>query len=459
MLSKLILPEIEELLNKKKFAAIRDVIQDIEVADIAEIISDMDESKQALFLRLLPKNLAADIFEYFDSEQQISLIEKMSHAEVASILNEMDPDDRTTLLEEVPAVIAKRLINLLNKDEKEVALTLLGYPEGSIGRLITTDFIDIQKEMKVSEVFEHIRKYGKNKETVNVIYVVDEKDRLIDDLKIKDLIFAEPDQRIEEIMDENFLSLNVWEDQEVAVEQFRKYDRFALPVTDYSGVLLGIVTIDDIMDIAEEEATEDIQKLGGTETLDEPYSEVSLMTMVKKRGIWLAVLFMGEMLTASAMAHFEYAIEKAVVLAIFVPLIISSGGNSGSQAATLVIRALALKEINIKDWFFVLRREFFSGLALGLILAVLGFARIYIWQKATGIYGDQWYLVSITLGLSLVGVVTWGTVIGGTFPLLLKKLRLDPATSSAPFVATLVDVVGIIIYFSIASYILKDILL
>lgn len=459
MFSKLIVPEIEEIINKKDFTAIKEIISELEAADIAELLSELDENKQVIFIRFLPTSLAADVFESFDTDTQISLLAKLSQPELASILNEMSDDDRTELLEEVPATISKKLINLLSKEEREIAVSLLGYPEGSVGRLITTNFVAVSKDMKVEEVFNHIRTYGRDAETIETIYVVDEKDRLVDDISIEELIFAEHNKKVSELMDESFVSLNVWDDQETAVETFKKYDLYLIPVTDYSGVLLGIVTVDDVIDVAEEEATEDIQKLGGTETLDEPYSTISIMRMIRKRSLWLSMLFIGEMFTASAMSYFENEISRAVVLALFVPLIISSGGNSGSQAATLVIRAMALQEITLKDWLFVLRREILSGLILGLILATIGFIRIIVWQSTWNVYGQHWILIGTTVSLSLIGVVTWGTLMGGMLPILLKKIGLDPATSSAPFVATLVDVVGIVIYFSIALIVLKGIYL
>jgi magnesium transporter len=260
-------------------------------------------------------------------------------------------------------------------------------------------------------------------------------------------------------MDENFVGLHVFDDQETAVEVFKKYDRIALPVVDRAGMLIGIVTVDDVFDVAEEEATEDIQKLAAVQALEESYITISLFGMMKKRGSWLALLFFGEMLTASAMAMFENEISKAVVLALFVPLIISSGGNSGSQAATLVIRALSLGEITLKDWFHVFKRELITGLALGGLLAVIGFLRITVWEATSNVYGEHWLLIGFTVSLSLVGVVLWGTLSGSMLPFLLKKLKLDPATSSAPLVATMVDVIGLIIYFSLALFILKGTLL
>jgi magnesium transporter len=294
---------------------------------------------------------------------------------------------------------------------------------------------------------------------MSLIYVIDEQGKLIDDLRIRQILLASPETHIADLMDRRFIALKATDDQEVAVEAFREADVNALPVTDTDGVLIGIVTVDDIFDVAEEEATEDIQKIGGTEALDEPYMEIAIPSMVRKRATWLIVLFVSEMLTATAMGKFESEIAKAVVLSIFVPLVISSGGNSGSQASTLIIRAMALGEVTLKDWWRVMRREILSGFSLGAILGTIGFIRITAWALVFHSYGEYWLLVALTVGLALIGIVLWGSLAGSMLPFLLKRVGLDPATSSAPFVATLVDVSGLIIYFSVAAIVLKGTLL
>ena len=459
MLSRLLQPEIQSLIAEKQLGILKEILTDWTPADIAELLADLSEKERVIIFRLLSNELAADTFEYMDFDNQMELLKSMGREEVAEILNEMDPDDRTALFEELPSAAAKQLIQLLSPDERKVAVTLLGYPENSVGRLMTPDYIAIKPSFSIQESLDYIRKHGENKETLNIIYVVDEKGKLIDDVKIKDFILAPLEDTVSDLMDENFVALHVFDDQETAVEAFKKYDRVALPVIDRAGMLIGIVTVDDVFDIAEEEATEDIQKLAAVQALEESYSTISLWEMLKKRGSWLALLFVGEMLTASAMALFENEISRAVVLALFVPLIISSGGNSGSQAATLVIRALSLGEITLKDWVHVFRRELITGLSLGAILAVIGFLRITIWQATSDVYGEHWFLIGMTVSFSLVGVVLWGTISGSMLPFLLKKLKLDPATSSAPLVATMVDVIGLIIYFSIALFLLKGTLL
>jgi len=459
MLSQLLQPEIRALLDARDLGTLKEVLSDWTPADIAELISDLPEHEQALIFRILPRDLAADVFEYIDFDMQESLLKGLGKEEVAAILNEMSPDDRTALLEDLPGSVARQMITLLSAEERKVAVKLLGYPEESIGRLMTPDYIAVKPEWTLAEVLDHIRKYGKDSETLNIVYVVDEKGKLVDDMKIRDIILAPPESKVIDIMDENFVALHVTDDQESAVEVFKKYDRVALPVVDAMGLLIGIVTVDDVFDIAEEEATEDIHKLAAVEALDEPYSTIPVFSMVKKRAVWLTILFIGEIMTAIAMGHFEEELSKAVVLSIFIPLIISSGGNSGSQAATLVIRAMALGEITLKDWWLIMRREVMSGFSLGCILGAIGFFQVAALANFTGSIGAHWILVGLTVGFSLVGIVLWGTLSGSMLPFILKRVGADPATSSAPLVATMVDVTGLIIYFSVAILILGGTLL
>lgn len=294
---------------------------------------------------------------------------------------------------------------------------------------------------------------------MSMIYVIDDDNKLVDDLRIRQILLAPPDLKIEEVMDYRFVSLKATDNRETAVEVFKEADLNALPVIDAADALIGIVTVDDILDVAEEEATEDFHKMGGSEALDEPYMQSNISSMVRKRATWLVILFISEMLTATAMGKFENEIAKAVVLSIFVPLVISSGGNSGSQASTLIIRAMALGEVGLRDWWRVMRREFISGLSLGAILGSIGFIRISIWATLFHSYGPHWFLLALTVGFSLVGIVLWGSLSGSMLPFFLRRIGLDPATSSAPFVATLVDVSGLIIYFSVAAVILKGTLL
>jgi len=460
MVGKILQPEIRSLIDARDFGALREIFREWPPADVAEVILDMPEDEQVIIFRVLPNALAADVFEYLDVEAQQQLLRAMAHEQVVGILNEMSPDDRTALLEEMPSAAARQLIKLLTPEERRVAQALLGYPEDSIGRLMTPDFIAVHDDWTVKEVLDHVREFGHDSETLNVIYVVDDRGKLIDDLRMREFLLRPLEATVSDFRDRTFVALKVNDSQEEALNAFRKYDRVALPVVDSNEVLVGIVTSDDMLDVAEEEATEDIQKLGGMEALDEPYTTVPLLRMVKKRATWLIILFLGEMLTATAMQGYNGEIEKAAILAMFLPLIISSGGNSGSQATTLVIRAMALGELGLRDWWHVVRKELLSGIFLGLILGSIGFLRIALWQSLHIFdYGPYHWLVAFTVGIALIGVVLWGCLAGSMLPFLLRRCGLDPATSSAPFVATLVDVTGLLIYFNVALFILRGTLL
>ena len=452
-------PDLEALLEARDFAMVKMTLAVLPLADAVEAMEVLTPVEQAVLFRLLPTEQAADLFEYLPVEAQEELLHAMGNEEAGKILDAMAPDDRTALLEELPTQVCARLVECLSPGERQVALKLLDYPEDSIGRLMTSEYLAIRDEWTAGEVLDHIRNHGSDRETLNVLYVIGRDGKLLDDVRIREVLLCPIEKKVREIRDGVMTALHATDDQETAVAAFRKYDRTVLPVVDRTGGLVGIVTVDDILDVAEEEATEDIQKIGGMEQLDEPYMDISLGRLIKKRATWLIVLFLGEMLTATAMGHFEDEIAKAVVLAMFVPLIISSGGNSGSQAATLIIRAMAIGEVGLGDWWRVMRREILSGLVLGLILATIGVMRIAVWSAFSPTYGEHWPLVAVTVGVSLIGVVLWGTLSGSMLPFLLKRLGLDPATSSAPFVATLVDVTGLVIYFAVAGVILRGTLL
>ena len=459
MLADLIRPDVAELIRNRSFNELREFLLELPVPDLAELLAECAPEDRAVLFRLLPRELAAETFEYLPFEAQEELLKGLGDEQVARVLDDMRPDDRTAFLEELPGQVTARLLNLLSPSERAVARSLLGYPEESIGRLMTPDYVAVRQDWTMEQVLAHVRRHGSDSETLNVLYIVDEHGKLHDDVRIREVLLADADKRVADLMDGEFVALTATDDQETAVAAFRRYDRTALPVVDSAGVLVGIVTVDDVLDVAEEEATEDIQKLGGSEALEDPYLAVGLMTLVRKRASWLVILFLGEMLTATAMAFFEAEIARAVVLALFVPLIISSGGNSGSQAATLIIRALALGEVTLHDWWSIARREVMAGAALGAILGVIGFLRIAVWSAFSNVYGPHWLMIALTVAATLLGVVLWGTLVGSMFPLLLKKLGADPATSSAPFVATLVDVTGLVIYFSVASFLLRGKLL
>ena len=451
--------EIQDSIRASDFARLRDQLAGFRPIEVAEALQDIEAGEQVMAFRVLPREFASDVFEYLPPAAQETLVKTMGHEDVAAVLNHMAPDDRTLLLGELPANVTKHLLSLLTPEERAEAIALLGYEPGTIGRLMTPHYIAVREDWSVQEVMDFVRKHGEDSETLNVIYVVDGQGLLIDDIRIREFLVVPLDKHVSDLMDRRFVALKATEAQEDAVEVFKREDRTALPVTDTQGVLIGIVTVDDALDVAERSATRQMQRVGGSEALDEPDMEIALGRMVKKRAGWLVVLFLGEMLTATAMGFFEREIARAVVLALFVPLIISSGGNSGSQASTLVIRAMAVGELRIKDWWRVVRREAVSGLLLGLILGAIGFLRISLWSMFSTIYGPHWALVAATVGLALVAIVLWGTLVGSMLPLILRKLGFDPATSSAPFVATLVDVTGLVIYFTVAAVILSGTLL
>jgi magnesium transporter len=451
--------ELAAVLRVRDYARLRDMLRNRHAGDVAALLTGLTLEDRVVVFRVLPRKDAAAVFEYLSREEKEALLKTLAQDDVAALLNNMAPDERTMFLEELPAAATRELLALLTPGERQVALTLLGYPEESVGRLMTPHYVAVREHWTVREVLDHVRAHGRDSETLNVIYVVDDQGLLIDDIRIREFLLAPLEQRAADLMDRRFVALTATDNQEAAVGVFRQYDRSALPVTDTAGMLIGIVTIDDVLDVAEATATREIQRIGGSEALDEPYITIAFGRMIKKRAGWLTALFLGEMLTATAMGAFEEEIEKAVVLALFVPLIISSGGNSGSQAATLVIRALALNEVGLRDWWRVMRREILAGLALGAILGSIGFLRITLWSAFSDIYGPHWLLVAITVSVSLVGVVLWGTFSGSLLPFLLRRLGFDPAASSAPFVATLVDVTGLVIYFSVALTVLRGTLL
>lgn len=456
MTGHLIEPAIKALIDTRNFTALHDLFEEWTPPEIADCLVDFPPDEQAVVFRLLPQAKAAGVLEYLDHDAQVIVLKAMGNEAAAKVLNDMSDDDRTRFLEELPPIAVTHTLALLTPEERKHAQTLLNYPVGSVGRLMTSHFVAVGDEWTVLQVLEHVRKHGQDSETLNVIYVVDDGGKLIDDVRIRELLLRTFETRISEIRDDRFVALHAVDPAVDAAQVFRKYDRNTLPVVDSDDRLIGIVTIDDVLDVIEAETTREVQKIGGLEALDEPYTTISLPRMIKKRATWLIILFLSEMLTATAMGHYEDEIAKAVVLAIFLPLIISSGGNSGSQATTLIIRAMAVGEVKLRDWWHVLRRELGSGLWLGLILGTIGFCRIMLWQVLHFYdYGPHYPLVALAVGLSLIGVVLWGSVSGSMLPFLLRRVGLDPATSSAPFVATLVDVTGLVIYFNVAFFVLR----
>ncbi|MBL7737644.1 MAG: magnesium transporter [Chitinophagaceae bacterium] len=461
-------PEQEHITIREMFEAIiqtedklqiRDFLNDQNISDVAALIDEFPEYESSI-IASMSVNRAASVFKILELSIQKRIIKALPPNTVASLLNELPADDRTDFLEELPSNAVRELIKLLDPEERKVTLSLLGYPENSIGRLMTPDYVYVYPHNTIEEVFSTIRKFGKDSETINVIYVINNKGELLDDIRIRDFILNPPDIKVSELMDDRVVALHPEDDQETASEVFKMNNRVALPVVSKSNKLLGIVTIDDVLWVAGEEFSEDMQKMGGTAALEEPYIEMPLFRLFKKRIVWLIILFFGELITIAAMQQFQNEIAKVVILATFIPLIISSGGNSGSQASTLIIQAMALGEVTLTDWWRIMRREILSGLMLGITLCLIGISVISIWHLFTpDTFGEHYLRIAFTVGFSLIGIVLWGSLMGSMLPLILKRLGADPAASSTPFVATLVDVTGLLIYFSLAFLFLKGTLL
>lgn len=446
--------------TKESIEALAPQLNRVLPIDLADFIAQQpSQETQLLIFDALSPDKAILVFPYLPFKIQKLFVQAVPSEREVILLDALSPDDRTALLEELPTDLVNSLLKHLSPDERALSVRLLGYPKNSVGRLMTPDYMAIGINWTVRQVLDYIREKGKDSETLNVVYAVDDEGVLVDDFRIREFLLNPLDTVVAELSDHKFVCLMVADSEQTAIRLFRKYGRSALPVIDQKGVLLGIVTFDDIIALSTEEDTEDIQKIGGVEALKEPYLSIPFLSLMQKRIGWLAVLFVGEMLTASAMGYFEEEISQAVVLALFLPLIISSGGNAGSQASTLIVRAIALGEISIKDWWRIASREIMSGLFLGGALGLLGFMRVSVWGMMFPVYGEHAILLGFTILFSLMGVVLWGTISGAMMPLLLNRCGFDPATSSTPFVATLVDVTGVLIYFNIALLILHGTLL
>jgi magnesium transporter len=438
--------EIEELLEKKEWKTLRSRISDLENLDIAETIEELSSGDDILIFRLLSKTQAKNTFQLLSHEKQEQVIEGLARnsTKLSALLNDLDPDDRTAFFEELPGEVSQKLIQLLSPEERKIAVQLLGYPEDSIGRLMTPEFVAVKSHFTVRETLRHIRVYGHNSETLNVIYVIDDKWKLIDDIKIREIILANPDQNIMELLDHRYVSLNAYDDQESAIRVFKDHDRVALPVTDSEGILLGIVTFDDIMDIEEEETTEDFHKFGSVQDAIIDPLKARVPLLYQKRIIWLMILVFMNVFSGAAIASFEELIKTMVSLMFFLPLLIDSGGNAGSQSATLMIRSLAVGDVEMRHWFKLVGKEFIVSFLLGITMAV-GVSLIASFRAPD---------IILVVSISMLLTVMVGSLLGLTIPFLFTKLRLDPATASAPLITSIADIAGVLIYFSIASWIL-----
>ncbi len=456
------LTEIKELVLKgdlKKLFS-KDSKDKFHPSEIAALLNAISLNEAWNIFNSFIEERQVNVFPFLQSNLQKQLIDKTSDTQKKYILNNLSSVDRYAFITSLKGVQRSALLTFLDEPNRKETEKMLGYSPKSVGRLLNTQFVTLNKEMTITQAMEFLQKNQPDSDSANVLYVVNDKGELIDDIPVRRLVLNDPQKRIEDIMDHRYISLEIDDSISVAIAKFEQYDRVVLPVTNSEKMLLGIVTIDDIIDAAQQRDTKEMQQFGGLESLEYPYVKTPLLSLVRKRAGWLIILFLSEMLTATAMGYFENEIAKAVVLALFVPLVISSGGNCGSQAATLIIRAMAVRELTVKDWWYVMRRELLSGLILGVILGSIGFLRISAWQHLHWYnYGPNWELMGITIFFSLIGIVMWGTLSGSMIPILLKRLKFDPATSSAPFVATLVDVTGLVIYFSIAAIILRGTLL
>lgn len=449
--SHILLPEITELIKARDFRALREALSSVPPADIADLIDDLPPEDASLCFRLLPRDEAGDVFAELDPDKQETLIEHLGDIRSRQAIEALDPDDRARVLDELPTEVAKRLIASLSPASRRETQAILGYPPESVGRLMTPDYVRVRPEWTVARAIEHIRRFGKEAETLHWIFVIDDQHRLIDDLQISQILLADPEDTIRSIMDDTYLALEATEDREEAVRMMARYDRSVLPVIDSRGVLLGIVTYDDVADVAEEEATEDIQKQAGMEALEKPYMQTGLLNMVKKRGGWLGMLMLMQIATISVLDMFQSQLERAVILASFIPMIISTGGNTGTQTSTLIIRSLSLEEIEHREWFDVLKKEVLTGSVLGLALGALAFFIVTTLNMLGMATDTNASAVAFAVGLSIFTIEVWAVTIGSLLPIVLDRLGVDPASSSSPLVATIMDVSGLLIYLAYAT--------
>lgn len=458
---KKLLDRIHTRLDESQ-VGISELVADLAPADLAELMNQLTLAEAAAVESMLPTTRVVELFNEPIMRRRAAILEQLEPTRAAEILSGLSADERTDVVQKMGHHERHLILPKLSGETQRELEGLLQYPAHTAGGIMTTEFVRFDPRMVVKDALKHIRAVAREKESIYACYVMEPgTGRLLGALSLRDVVMAELDTPITEVMRKRPITVNVLDDQEDVAKKISKYNLLAVPVLESDGSVVGFVTVDDVVDVLIEEGTEDILRMAAVEpgALDKPYMQVSLPLMIRKRAGWLVILFLGEMLTATAMGFFEKEIARAVVLALFVPLIISSGGNSGSQASTLVIRALALGEVTLRDWWRVMNREFLSGLGLGIILGTIGFLRITIWSAFSDLYGTHWPLVALTVGVALIGIVLWGTLAGSMLPFILRRLGFDPAASSAPFVATLVDVTGLVIYFSVAYLILRGTLL
>lgn len=460
--AELFVPEMRSLMRAKDLIGLKEVVLELNPIDLAGVFSVFAPEEQVLLLRLLDRRRAQVVFEELELLQQEYILHHLDDEHLVPLVESLAPKTVKRLVHKMPGTAVRRMEKHLRQGQVDELRTTEQYPAESVGSLMQRQVVSLRPDMSIRGAIEVVRVKLRIRDDhpFFALYVTNELGQPVGALTPRTLLAAPEESRLSEIMTPvAAIRLPGSMDREEAARLFSRYKLLSAPVVDDKNLFIGVVTADQMLRVAQKEATEDIQKLGGVESLDEPYFKISLRRMVQRRGTWLCVLFLGEMLTATAMAFFEKEIAKAVVLALFIPLIISSGGNSGSQAATLVVRAMALREITFRDWWRVMRREFAAGLSLGLLLGTIGFLRIFLWSQFSDIYGPHYALVAATVGVALVLIVLWGSLAGSMLPMVLKKVGLDPAVVSAPFVATLVDVTGLVIYFVTGLVLLRGTLL
>ncbi|MFA5518066.1 MAG: magnesium transporter [Spirochaetota bacterium] len=438
--------DLRKLIKGKKWVELKNSLNEYDSIELAELIEETTGKDEAILFRLLHRAQSKDVFQLLSHAKQKQIIKGLAqnNQKLSDLLNDMDPDDRTAFFEELPGEVTQQLMQWLTPEKRGITIELLGYPEDSIGRLMTPEYVAIRPHFTVEQTFKHIRKYGRDSETLNVIYIVDNNWKLLDDIRIKELILASPQQKIGELMDSKFVALNAMDDQETAIKTFRDYDRVALPVTNADGILIGIVSFDDIMDVVEEESTEDFHKFGSIQTaISNPLTE-KVLSLYKNRVVWLVALVFMNVFSGAAIASFENLIQSVVPLIFFLPLLIDSGGNAGSQSATLMIRSLAMGDVKVSDWYRLITKELVVSLLLGITMALAVSAIASLRAPEIAL------VVSITMLLTVVN----GSLIGLLLPFVFTKLKLDPATASAPLITSIADISGVVIYFSVATRIL-----
>ncbi len=458
----LLAPDILELLEEQP-GALAVETGEMHAADLANIAEALPRDKVAAFISALPVERAADVLEYLDEDLRTELLEAMSAHQAAELVTEMTPDDRADALEDLEEESADEILSEIPAAERAETEKLLAYEADTAGGLMTTEFVSVSEDTPVEEALAAVRRIARSerREAMNAIYTTDFAGRVRGVMSLRELLAAPEGAKVSEIAWEKVVTVPVNADREHVARMTREYDLVAVPVVDENDVIQGVVTVDDVIDALVEEHTEDVQRFGGMQALEQPYSQIGFLTVIKKRAPWLAALLVGGMLTTFLMQYFEEELQKAIVLALFIPLIISSGGNSGSQATSLIIRSLALEEIRLRDWWRILRREISFGFALGVILGALGMLRVIVWQQMgiAGGYGEHYMLIAFTVGIALLGVVTFGSLVGAMLPFIMQRIGFDPASASAPFVATLVDVTGLTLYFYVALALLRGTLL